>query len=192
MLLQLAVGPVCIFIFQIATLNGFYIAEKGVFGVVIVDSLFILGAILGIAKIIEKDNVKLGLKIFGASILFIFGFSIILGVFNIKLIPNLSMMNSYNTNSSFMKGVLLTISNPLTIIFWAGVFSSKIVNENMKRKDIYVFGAGAVLSTLSFLTLIAVTGSFTKTFLSVQAMNILNIIVGALLIYFSMKMIRKN
>lgn len=30
MLLQLAVGPICLFIFQLASVNGFLIAERGV------------------------------------------------------------------------------------------------------------------------------------------------------------------
>ncbi|GAA0124975.1 LysE family transporter [Clostridium sp. CTA-19] len=192
MLLQLAIGPVCIFILQMASLKGFYVAETGVLGVTIVDGLYIFAAILGIASIIEKRKVKVGLKIFGAIILIIFGLSTVLGQFGINFIPSLSLQGAGNSNSVFLKSIILTASNPLTIVFWAGVFSTKIIEENMKRKDIYIFGIGALMATLSFLTLVAVLGTFTKVFLPAYVIQILNIIVGVLLIYFGVKMALKK
>jgi len=192
MLLQFAIGPVCIFIFQMASLKGFYSAEAGVVGVALIDGLFIFAAIFGIASVIEKKNVKLGLKIFGAVILFVFGISTILSQFNINLLSGLSMHNNYSSDNVFIKAVILTASNPLTIIFWAGVFSAKISEEDMKRKDIYSFGFGALLSTIFFLTLIALIGNFAKSFLSTSVIQILNLLVGVLLIYFSIRMILKR
>ncbi|NEU05889.1 MULTISPECIES: LysE family transporter [Clostridium] len=192
MLLQLAIGPVCIFILQMASLKGFYVAETGVLGVTIVDGLYIFAAILGIASIIEKRKVKVGLKIFGAIILIIFGLSTVLGQFGINFIPSLSLQGAGNSNSVFLKSIILTASNPLTIVFWAGVFSTKIIEENMKRKDIYIFGIGALMATLSFLTLVVVLGTFTKIFLPAYVIQILNIIVGVLLIYFGVKMALKK
>lgn len=192
MLLQLAIGPVCIFIFQLANSHGFYGAEAGVFGVVLIDGIYILAAILGIGAVIEKYKIEWGLKTFGAIVLFIFGLSTVLGLFNINLIPSLNAFSSVHSSSYFLQTVVLTISNPLTIIFWAGVFSGKIAENSMNIKEVYSFGFGAVLSTLFFLSLIAVIGSFTKTFLSATSMKALNLSVGMLLIYFSLKMVIKR
>ncbi|WP_027625944.1 LysE family translocator [Clostridium lundense] len=192
MLLQLAIGPVCIFIFQMSSLKGFYIAETGVLGVALIDALFIIVAILGIASIIDKKNIRICLKIFGAMILLIFGFSTVLGQFNINFLPSLSLQNLSNSNNVFAHALILTASNPLTIIFWAGVFSTKVAEENMKRTDIYSFGFGALLSTVFFLTLIALMGSFAKEFFPNSIIQILNIIVGFLLIYFGIKMLLKK
>ncbi|MHB8066216.1 MAG: LysE family transporter, partial [Ruminiclostridium sp.] len=86
MLLQLAIGPVCIFIFQMATLNGFYIAETGVIAVVLIDGLFILLSILGVAALLKNENIKSGLKVFGAVILFVFGLSMVTSLFGINII----------------------------------------------------------------------------------------------------------
>jgi len=192
MLLQFAVGPICIFIFQTASLRGFYAAAAGVFGVSIIDGLYILAAILGIASIIERKKIKISLKIFGVIVLFVFGISTILSVFNIVFLPSLSIQNIPHASNEFFRAIILTISNPLTIIFWAGVFSAKIAEENMKRKDIYAFGFGALLSTMFFLTLIALAGSITKTFFTPFLIQILNLAVGFLLIYFSIRMIFKK
>jgi threonine/homoserine/homoserine lactone efflux protein len=92
----------------------------------------------------------------------------------------------------FFRAIILTGSNPLTIFFWAGVFSSKVAEENMKRNDVYLFGFGAVVSTIFFLTMIALIGSFAKELFSTNVIQILNIAIGFLLIYFSIRMILKK
>jgi len=191
MLLQIAVGPVCIFIFQMASLNGFIVGATGVLGVTLVDGLYIVVAILGIASIIDRKNVKLCLKIFGALVLFIFGLSTILGQFGIELIPGLNISGSSHTNNVFLQSVILTASNPLTIIFWAGIFSAKIA-EGLNSEDIKIFGFGALLSTIFFLTLVAMTGSIAKTFLPADIIRVLNILVGFLLVCFGVKMILRK
>lgn len=192
MLLQFAIGPVCIFIFQMSSLKGFYIAEKGVLGVALTDGLFIIVAILGIASIIDRKNIRAFLKIFGAIILFVFGLSTVLSQFNFAFLPSLSIQNISNSNNVFFRAIILTGSNPLTIFFWAGVFSSKVAEENMKRNDVYLFGFGAVVSTIFFLTMIALIGSFAKELFSTNVIQILNIAIGFLLIYFSIRMILKK
>lgn len=191
MLLQLAVGPVCIFIFQMASENGFFLAEAGVLAVVLVDGIYILAAIIGISSLIEKAGMESYLRYFGAAILLLFGLNIILEVFSIHMLPSFELINSSGLNGSFLKGFVLTASNPLTIIFWAGVFSAKVIDEKMEKKDIYVFALGALMSTFIFLSAVAGAGSLTHQFLSEDLMKILNIAVGVLLICFGLKMIWK-
>ncbi|MBV7273790.1 LysE family transporter [Clostridium sp. PL3] len=192
MLLQLAIGPVCIFIFQIAVLKGFYAGEIATLGATLVDGIFITIATLGIASIINRRNIRICLKIFGSVILFVFGISMILSQFNIDFLPSLCMFNIPNSNDIFIRIVILTASNPLTIVFWAGIFSAKVAEENMEKKDIYFFGFGALLSTMIFLTLISLIGSFANVFFPTQVIQFLNIIVGLLLIYFALRMLLKN
>ncbi|WP_461207870.1 LysE family transporter [Clostridium sp. DL1XJH146] len=192
MLLQLAIGPVAIFIFQIASLKGFYSAESGVLGVVLIDGAFITAAIMGVATIIERKNTKIVLKIAGAIILFIFGLSTVLSQFNINLLPSFSLQAVSRTNNVFLSAIILTVSNPLTIIFWAGVFSSKVVSENIERRDIYYYGFGALLSTIFFLTIVAAIGSFVSSFLPMKVIQTSNLFVGILLIYFSVRMVFKE
>jgi LysE type translocator. len=62
----------------------------------------------------------------------------------------------------------------------------------MKRKDLYSLGFGALLSTLFFLSLIALGGSLAKEILSTNIIEILNITVGFLFMCFGIKMIIKG
>ena len=191
--MQIAVGPVCVFIFNIATSSGFWNAETGVLSVVLIDALYILLAIFGIASFIEKENVRKILKYFGSLTLFLFGLNIGIAALSLKFLPSISMFsNPSNAGRAFISGTVLTASNPLTIVFWSGVFSAKVAAENMNKKDLYLFGAGAILSTLIFLTLISFLGSITNKFLPMIVINILNGIVGAVLILFSVEMFIKK
>ena len=188
MIFQIAVGPLSLFIFQTAVTSGFFTAMIGVLGVVIVDALYILAAIFGIGIIIGKyKNLKKMIKYFGSIVLIVFGISIILEVFGFSLIPSLNFLSKQSMESIFLKVLVLTLSNPLTILFWVGVFSTKLSEANMNRKDMYYFGLGAVLATISFLTLVSITGIFVNNFLNPVVLKILNIIVGLVLIVFGLK-----
>ena len=188
MLLQFAVGPICLFIFQTATSYGFFAAETGVLGVTIIDGLYILAAIFGMGTILNKyEKAKEIIKYFGAIVLIIFGLSNIIDSFGISILPNLNILANKSVQNVFLKTILLTISNPLTIIFWAGVFSTKMIDEDIDKNNMYLFGFGAVLSTLLFLTLVSILGSYISNFLDTDTINLLNIIVGLVLIAFGIK-----
>ncbi|WMI80007.1 LysE family transporter [Anaerotignum sp. MB30-C6] len=188
MLLQIAVGPVCLFIFQTAVTSGLFPALLGVIGITIIDSLYILGAIMGIGAFINKyDRSKIILKYFGSAVLVVFGLSIALDSFEISLVPSINYLSKQNMETVFFKTLALALSNPLTIIFWAGVFSAKVAEENMEKREQYFFGIGAVLSTVIFLTTISILGCFLNRFLGVSVLNSLNMVVGLILIGLGVK-----
>ena len=92
MILQLAVGPVCLFIFQTAVSSGALIALLGVAGVSLIDGTFIIAAILGLGAILnDNEQIKKVIKLFGAVILILFGSSTILGVIGVNILPSLSL-----------------------------------------------------------------------------------------------------
>jgi threonine/homoserine/homoserine lactone efflux protein len=188
MLLQLAVGPVALFIFQTALVSGFISAATGVIGAALVDAIFIVAAIIGIGAVLQKEKAAAVMKIFGALILITFGISTVLGVFGLAFIPGFNLAQGVETGSVFQRAVLITASNPLTIIFWAGVFSARLAEGDLKGSETYTFGCGAVLATLFFLTLIALVGTTTGRFLSDAVIQVLNAAVGVLLIYFGVRM----
>jgi len=187
MLLQFAVGPVALFIFQTALVSGFITAATGVIGAALVDAIFIVAAIIGIGTVLQKKNAAIVMKIFGAVILTAFGISTVLGVFGLSFIPGFNLAQGVETGSVFQRAVLITASNPLTIIFWAGVFSARLAEDDMKGNETYTFGCGALLATLFFLTLIALAGTTTGRFLPDAVIQVMNVAVGLLLIYFGIK-----
>lgn len=193
MLLQLAVGPICLFIFQTSAVMGFWPSITGVFGVALADASYIIAAILGLGVLIDKyKSVKKLLKYFGAAVLIIYGLNIVLSVKGFALIPSLSLPIKNKIGGIFFKTLFLTLSNPLTVIFWAGVFSTKIVEEEWKKTELYQFGLGAVSSTVFFLTLVSLLGNLTNMYLPTEFLNYLNLFIGLVFIVIGTKTAIKN
>ncbi|MGE5473892.1 MAG: LysE family translocator [Ignavibacteriales bacterium] len=188
-LLQIAIGPVFIYIFKTATEYGLLASESGVLAATLIDAVYVLLAIVGIGSVLDKPGVKKTLKYFGAIILVYFGFGIILGTFEINIIP--SFKNLSNTSlaaNSFLATLILTASNPLTILFWTGVFASRITCEGYSKKEMKLFGIGAVLATFIFLGSFAFIASLFHVIITETIINILNIVVGIFLIGFGIRM----
>ena len=188
MLLQIAVGPVCLFIFQTAAISGFLSAGGGVIAVVLVDALYIFAALLGIGALIEKrPGLKAALKYAGAVVLILFGINLVVSTFWTGFMPGLSLSDTAGAGSAFLRAALITLSSPLTILFWAGVFSQRAAEQTSDKCGMALYGLGAVLSTLVFLSAIAALGGLTHTFLSAIVVQILNLLVGLVLIGFGIR-----
>jgi threonine/homoserine/homoserine lactone efflux protein len=78
MLLQLSIGPVCLYVFNAAARGGFLSGFFAVCAVALIDALFILAAILGIYGLLQKKNAAPVLNAFGAVVLILFGLYTIL------------------------------------------------------------------------------------------------------------------
>jgi len=160
-----------------------------VIGVTIIDALYIFLATVGITRFIDLKKHERLFTIIGASILLIFSINIILGaVWGIDIFPKLSLKaGDINALNGFWQVVLLTVSNPITILFWSGIFSVKVIEDKMDKIGIIFFGIGAVLSTLVFLSFIVCLGILFNRFLSEALMKLLNIIIALVLMYFSIR-----
>lgn len=192
MLLQLAVGPMCLLVFNTSAEHGFLTGLSLVLAISVIDLLFITLSGAGIGAIIDKENIKKAIKIFGAIVLVVFGVNMIANAFHFSLLPNIQLFTDIDAKSIFVKGLLLTASNPLTIIFWSGVFSTQVIENNYNKRQLCFFGAGCVLSTLCFLTFVALLGTAIRSFLSPMIMQVLNICVGCIIIYFGVRMVFKR
>jgi threonine/homoserine/homoserine lactone efflux protein len=192
MLLQLAIGPMCLMVFNTSTTYGFWTGMLLDLAIVLIDSLYIALSGFGIAAVLNKEKVKYAIKWFGFLILLLFGINTIAGVFHFSILPNINMGIQVSAQNIFIQGLLLTASNPLTIIFWSGVFSAQAAENNLHKKQLILFGLGCVLSSLSFLTIIAFCGSILSGFLPVLFIQILNFAVGVFLIYFGIKLLFKT
>lgn len=190
MLLQLAVGPMCLMVFNTAKNVGFLVAITLVLAIALVDAFYIILASLGVCKILDKPKIKKAFKITGSLVLIIFGANIILNVFNINIIPGLNLKPT--SSNIFIQGLILTLSNPITIVFWGSVLTTKIIEDKLNKKELMVFSVGLVSSTLIFLTFVVILGTMLSSFIPENISRIMNIIVGIIIILFGIKMLLKK
>ncbi len=193
MLLQLAIGPVCIFVFQTSVTSGFIGAEMAAAGAALVDGIEIALAVSGVSIILTRSRKALYYsKFFGIAILALFGLNMIISGLHIStLLPDYHITLNGGENY-FIQAVLLTVSNPLTLVFWTGVFSVQLAKQHIEGISAVLFGCGCVLSTVFFLTVIAAVGNWAQYLFTGAVMDVLNIAVGLIMMYFSGKLYFKK
>jgi len=165
---------------------------SGILAVTIVDYIYIVLSLIGIGKLLQEDKIK---KIFGIAssiILILFGLMILykglVFINNAEHVKNIA----WTPVNSFTSCFLLTVSSPLTIVFWTSVFSAKAIEKNYKKKQLVIFGIGTGLSTFLFLSFSMMILSLLKSTIPNLIVQILNCIVGFVLIYYGITRTMKN
>jgi len=193
LVLQMAIGPVFFFIVNIALQKTLYDGFAAVSAVTIVDYIYITLAILGVGKLLEKKKVK---KAFGIISLIIL---IVIGIIILKSIPTeiktLEITSNSNLLKSFSSVFFLTITNPMTIVFFTGVFSAKAIEYNYTKHQLRIFGLSVGLATLLFMGSSVILFTLLKKTVPILLIQALNVIVGSLLILYGitrLKPVLKN
>jgi len=192
MLLQLAIGPMCLMVFNTSAAHGFFTGLVLVIAIAVIDAIYIMLSGLGVAAIMNKKNVRVVIKILGCIILVLFGVNAIFSTMQVSFLPEIHIFSHSSNGNIFIQGLLLTASNPLTIIFWSGVFSTQVVENDLSKRQLISFGFGCVMSTLIFLTLISLGGSILNGFLPSSVIHVLNDLVGVVLIFFGIRLLFKK
>ncbi len=190
MLLQIAIGPVSLFIMTTAINSNFLNSFLAVLAVTLVDAIFILLALSGATSFLQNKKNESFFKWLSAIILILFGIDILLDTLGIHLLPASNIINTGSANNSFIYAFVLTLSSPLTILFWAGVFTAKISEGHYNKKGLLYFTLGCLSSTLMFLTFLSVLGSTFHYILSKEMIIWLNIIAGLTIIYFGIMVLK--
>ncbi|MFA5791435.1 MAG: LysE family transporter [Candidatus Paceibacterota bacterium] len=181
LVLQLAIGPVFFFIANLTLQKTIFDGFAGVIGVTLADYLYITLAILGIGKLLEKEKIKKIFGIISSIVLVLFGIFIIKNVTGGNISNNLQI-SSISIFSSFISTFLLTISSPLTIVLFTSVFASKVIEYNYTKRELFIFGISTGLATFLFMGTSVVVFSLLGQNIPTTLIQVLNIIVGCLLI----------
>ncbi|KQL45688.1 hypothetical protein AN963_11560 [Brevibacillus choshinensis] len=210
MLLQLSVGPVCLAVLQRSITFGFRHAWWMISGVALVDAAYMAGAIGGLSLFLQIPWVKQIVVMGGAVVLIWFG----VGSIRAKVVQegrvhaagavehaDAVMVSSgkhtgimtTRVRDSFLYGIVLTLTNPLTILFWAGVFGSLMSSaDHADRMNFVGFAVGCVLSTLLFLTAVSALGKYAAKVLHPVWQKRVNVVVGLFLIGFAIVLFCQN
>ena len=191
MMLQLAVGPLCFLTLRTAAQAGVGAGLLVAVAVALADALFVTLSAIGVARLLQTQKVKKLVQLAGGMVLCMFGLNILLSAFGMHILPDIQLFGS-GTGGYFWQGFFLTVSNPLTVIFWGGVFTAQIAQHQYQKHQLALFAAGCVLSTLLSLALVAFLGSMAASFLSETAVQVLNALVGAVLIGYGFKLMLQN
>jgi threonine/homoserine/homoserine lactone efflux protein len=190
LLLQLAIGPVFLYIVNLSLQRSIFDGLFAVVAVTTVDYLYITLSISGIEKLL---NNKVTRKIFGiisSIVLMLFGTLIIKGATTNNQ-PVAVTIETGSLFSSFFSVIFLTISNPITIVFFTSIFTAKAVEYNYTKRDLFIFGFSVGSATFIFMGFSVIFFSLLKHHVPLVLIQVLNLFVGIVLIgYGIMRIIR--
>jgi threonine/homoserine/homoserine lactone efflux protein len=185
LILQISVGPVCIAVLHKGIAQGFLHAFAMAWGAVLVDALYIALSMAGVSALLQFEPARLIIGIGGALLLLFFGFRYLRAPANIAKAQH----RGESPLKSFAYGVVLTLTNPLTILFWAGVLGAMMSTRKFDQPGGMVhFAIGCVTATLLFLTAVALAGHLLERMLNDRLALWLNRAVGLFLMGFAIKL----
>lgn len=182
--LQLALGPVFFYILGITIDSSYTNGLYAIAAVTLADYFFIILSLIGIGQWLKKDETKFYFGSISSMVLILFGVLILYkGFMDVRQLDT-ALTVQWSPINSFTSCFFLTISSPLTIVFWGSVFSAKAVEKNYYDTQLVRFGVGAGASTFIFLSATMwILGSL-KTGIPPKAVQMLNCAVGGILIYY--------
>ncbi len=186
LVLQLAIGPVFFFVLNISLQRTLVDGLFAVTAVTLVDYCYIFLAIIGVGKLLERETIKKKLGLISSVVLFIFGIIMLFSARNILTDTTIQNHRISNYWSSFLSTFLLTISSPMTIVFWTGLFASIVTKFEYTKQQLMIFGFSAGLATLVFLGGSVITFSLLQTSIPLFLVKLLNGVVGLLLILYGL------
>jgi threonine/homoserine/homoserine lactone efflux protein len=185
LILQISVGPVCVAVLHKGLTQGFRHAFAMVWGVALVDALYIVLSIIGVSAFLQLGRVRTAVGLAGVLLLAYFGIRYLRA-------PVARQQVDQTTDSllkSFTYGAGLTLTNPLTILFWAGLLGAMLSTHSFRQPGgVILFCAGCVAATLVFLTAVALAGHSLERALTDRLLLWLNRAVGAFLLGFAVKL----
>ncbi len=188
LILQFAIGPVFIFVMNVAVQRSFTEGIAAVAGVTAADYVYIALSVVGVSKLLENDRMKRALGFIAPAVLLLFGGYMLYSVLFAGSAENV-IRNS--PSSGFLSAFALTMSSPLTILFWSGIFASRAVEYGLTRRELAIFAFAAGLATFAFLGGGVVILSSAAAVIPDMVISVLNILVAVLLMgYGVLRLIR--
>lgn len=179
------IGPVNAAVLDKGIKKGFLHGWLVGLGAMTADVVYMFAVFLGVVHFLEVPLIKAFLWSFGFFVLVYTGIETIIGAGKI-LSPKRT--NDETLVKAFVSGFLISISNPLTILFWLGIFGSvlaKTASEYDKMHlALYSFAIFIGLIIWDLIMLIIASG-FRKT-LSGKALALISIFSGISLIGFGL------
>ena len=184
LILQIAIGPIFFFILNLSLQRTVIDGLLAVMAVTLADYIFITFAVLGVGKLLEKPKIKFTLGMVSSLVLVLFGIIMIVSISPSSQISSHNNLIESNYISSFISAFLLTISSPLTIVFWTSLFAAKAIEKGYTQNQLIFFGIAAGLATLVFLGSAVTLLSIMRTSIPMTLLSVVNIAVGSLLIIY--------
>lgn len=192
-------GPVLAIVIKETPRRGWKTGPLVVFGHSIIEFILLVGIILGLDVILQTITAELIVSLAGGILLCILAALMLIDVFVKKISINkeLNRRASEEKKKSYapiLDGIVLSVSNPFWIIWWATIGLGLIYTELPPLPvefvpiafgliGITIFYIGHILSDFAWYTFISVMISSGKRWISDKVYQVILVVCAAFLIY---------
>lgn len=165
--------------------GGFLHAWLVGLGAMAADGVFMLLVYFGVIHFLNIPFMKTFLLLFGFFILTYIGIE---SLMNAGKVGNEMRSSKESLAKSFSAGFIMSISNPLSILFWVGIYGSVLADMIAKynAREVLLYSSAIMAGILLWDVLMALVASMFRKFLTSRLLAAISIISGLSLIGFGL------
>jgi len=162
---------------------GFFHAWLVGVGAVLADGVYMLLVYLGLVSFINTPMIQTFLWLFGCFVLLYTGVESIVSAGKINLHNSRKQESVYK---AFFSGFIMSITNPLTILFWLGIYGSVLAKtaSTSTTSELMIYSAAIFCGLLLWDVTMATISSGFRRILTSRLLIVISIISGLSLIGF--------
>jgi len=152
-------------------------------GAMVADCLYMLVIFLGIYQFINTPFMQTFLSFFGFFVLVYTGIESILTASHIHMRANKEQDSLWK---SFFSGFFMSLFNPLSILFWLGIYGSVLARaaKNFSSDELFLYSFAIIIGLIIWdLTMATIASTFRRYF-ATRFLTVVSIISGLSLIGF--------
>jgi len=178
------IGPVKATLLNTGIKNGFFHAWFFGLGAVVTDILYMVMVYFGIGHFIEIPFIKTLLWSFGFFVLMYTGIENLLSLHTIEMDSKFGKV--VRLRHSLLSGFLMALLNPLTILFWLGIYGSVLVGGagTLSGMEIILYSVFILLGISLVDLIMATISGGSRKILSSSFLKIVSIISSLSMIGF--------
>ena len=180
------IGPVKTVLINTGLKNGFFHAWFFSLGALVTDVIYMFVVYFGIGQFIDSELLKTILWSFGCFVLLYTGIENLLSLHKIEMDSNTKKRT--RLRQSIMSGFFMSLLNPLTILFWLGIYGS-ILAKNAGSTTIYqiiILSIAILVGIILVDFLMSFFSSVARKLLSTRLLKIVSFVSAILMIGFGL------
>jgi L-lysine exporter family protein LysE/ArgO len=178
------IGPVNAAQLNTGIKNGFFHAWIFGIGALTADVLYMIMVYFGVGQFIDSPLVKTILWSFGCFVLTYTGVENLLTLHKIEI--DLRFGKSIRLRRSLLAGFFMSLLNPLTILFWLGIYGSVLAETSQifRGNQVIIYSLAIIVGVILWDTIMAFISSGARRFLSTTLLKIISILSSLSMIGF--------
>lgn len=178
------IGPVKSVLLNTGIKNGFFHAWFFSLGALTTDIMYMFIVYFGVGQFIDSPLMRIILWSFGCFVLLYTGIENLLSLHKIEM--NLKYGKRVRLRKSILSGFFMSLLNPLTILFWLGIYGSILANTAGVSTGYQIFiNSIAILAGIILVDFImSFLSSGARKLLSTKLLKIVSLISSIIMIGF--------